>query len=191
MTPSEPSPFDVVEASRRVWLGRWSEDAASGMAAYTAILRSHQLLREQVDVVMRRHDLTFVRHQVLAWLATDPEPSLTLSWISRTLRMPPATLTNVVDHLEAKGLVRRQTHPTDGRTTLAVITEAGRRLEAEVTAELNAEVYERIPLGDVERAELTALLRELRSRAQEFDPERSAEVIAGLDGRADGGTDGA
>jgi DNA-binding MarR family transcriptional regulator len=186
MSPVDPSPFDVVEGSRRVWVDRWGEQAATGMAAYTAILRSHQLLKEQVDVVMRRHDLTFVRHQVLAWLATDPEPSLTLSWISRTLRMPPATLTNVIDHLEDKGLIRRETHPTDGRTTLAVITDEGRALEARVTAELNSEVYERIPLEGPELEQVTELLGELRARGGEFDVERSAAVIADLDGTRTG-----
>ncbi len=65
MTAFEPSPFDVVEGSRRVWIDRWGPESASGMAVYTAILRSHQLLKEQVDVVMRRHGLTFPRYQVL------------------------------------------------------------------------------------------------------------------------------
>ena len=82
----QKAPFDVVEASRRVWLERWDPEAASGMAVYTSVLRTYQLLNDQVDTVMRRHDLTFARHQVLAWLAMDPESSLTLSWISKTLR---------------------------------------------------------------------------------------------------------
>ena len=176
----DPSPFDVVEGSQRVWRRRWGPEAASGMATFTAILRSYQMLRDEVDVVVGRHGLTFARYEVLAWLATDPGPSLTLGWISRTLRMPPATLTNVIDHLEGKALLHRRSHPTDGRTTLAVITEAGRRLEARVTAELNAEVYQQIPLDEAERALLVEALRNLRARAGEFDVERSAEVVADL-----------
>ena len=122
----QKAPFDVVEASRRVWLERWEPEAASGMAVYTAVLRTYQLLNDQVNTVMRRHDLTFARHQVLAWLAMDPESSLTLSWISKTLRIPPATVTNIIDRLEDEGLVRRVPHPSDARTTLAVITPAWR-----------------------------------------------------------------
>src|SRR5580698_5004100 len=96
----EPAPFDVVEASRRVWLQHWEPEAASGMAVFTAILRSYQLLSAEVDRVMQRHDLTFARYEVLTWLATDPESSLALSWISKTLRIPPATVTNLIDRLE-------------------------------------------------------------------------------------------
>ena len=49
----EAAPFDVVEASRRVWLERWDPEAASGMAVFTAILRSYQLLNDQVN---QRHE---------------------------------------------------------------------------------------------------------------------------------------
>ena len=53
--------------ARRVWLREWNPDAASGMAVFTAILRSYQLLNDEVQRVMRRHDLTFARYEVLAW----------------------------------------------------------------------------------------------------------------------------
>ena len=121
----EPAPFDVVEASRRVWLERWNDEAASGMAVFTAILRSQQLLSNEIAAVMRQHDLTFARYEVLSWLAIDPESSQTLSWISKTLRIPPATVTNLIDRLETDKLVRRVQHPLDARTTLAVITPRG------------------------------------------------------------------
>jgi DNA-binding MarR family transcriptional regulator len=179
----DPAPFDVVEASRRVWLDRWDESAASGMAVFTGILRSFQLLKEQVDIVMQRHGLTFPRYEVLAWLATRDEPSVTLSWISRTLRMPPATLTNVIDHLEGKQLVRRVPHSSDARTTLAVATARGRRLERVVTQELNDEVYRRIAVPEADRIRLIELLHQLRANGNEFDIERSDEVIANLQSR--------
>jgi DNA-binding MarR family transcriptional regulator len=179
----EPAPFDVVEASRRVWLERWDPEAASGMAVFTAILRSEQLLHDQIKAVMRRYDLTFARYEVLTWLATDPESSVTLSWISRTLRIPPATVTNIIDRLEADELIRREPHPTDARTTLAVITPKGRKLAHEATNDLNADVYERIGLSAAKRNQLVGLLAELRANGNEFDVERSDEVIAELEAR--------
>jgi DNA-binding MarR family transcriptional regulator len=177
------APFDVVEASRRVWLERWEPEAASGMAAFTSILRSYQLLNDQVNRVMKTHDLTFARYEVLAWLATDPESSLTLSWISTTLRIPPATVTNLIDRLEDDGLVRRVPHPSDARTTLAEITPRGRRLADNATRDLNANVYERIGLSEAKRNQLIDLLAELRVSGNEFDVERSTEVIEELGSR--------
>jgi DNA-binding MarR family transcriptional regulator len=179
----EPAPFDVVEASRRVWLRAWNPDAASGMAVFTAILRSFQLLNDEVHRVMRRHDLTFARYEVLVWLATDPESSVTLSWISKTLRIPPATVTNIIDRLEQDELVRRVAHPTDARTTLAVITARGRRAARNATTDLNSSVYETIGLADNQRHQLIELLAELRASGHEFDVERSQQVIEDLDTR--------
>jgi DNA-binding MarR family transcriptional regulator len=178
----EPAPFDVVEASRRVWLREWDEDAASGMAVFTAILRSYQLLSDEVARVMRRHDLTFARYEVLTWLATDPEPSLTLSWISKTLRIPPATVTNIIDRLERDKHVRRAPHPSDARTTLAVITARGRKVARTATEDLNATVYQRIGLSAAQRRRLTDLLAELRASGNEFDIKRSKHVIDQLGG---------
>jgi DNA-binding MarR family transcriptional regulator len=173
----DPAPFDVVEASRRVWLEHWDPEAASGMAVFTAILRSHQLLNDQVNKVMRNHDLTFARYEVLAWLAMDPESALALSWISKSLRIPPATVTNIMDRLEDEKLVRRVPHPSDARTTLAVITPRGRRVVTEATRELNSTVYERIGLSEQQRSQLLDLLAELRASGNEFDVERSNEVV--------------
>jgi DNA-binding MarR family transcriptional regulator len=178
------APFDVVEASRRVWLERWDPEAASGMAVFTGILRSYQLLNDQVHAVMRRHDLTFARYEVLAWLAMDPQSSLTLSWISKTLRIPPASVTNIIDRLEGEKLVRRVPHPSDARTTLAVITPRGRRVATDATRDLNATVYEPIGLTERQRSQLIDLLAELRASGNEFDVERSNEVVERVGSRA-------
>ncbi|HEX3334670.1 MAG TPA: MarR family winged helix-turn-helix transcriptional regulator [Acidimicrobiales bacterium] len=182
----QAAPFDVVEASRRVWLERWDPEAASGMAVFTAILRSHQLLNDQVNTVMRSHGLTFARYEVLAWLATDPESARTLSWITKTLRIPPATVTDIIDRLEDEGLARREPHPSDARTTLAVITARGRKAAMDATHDLNTTVYERIGLSERRRGQLIELLAELRANGNEFDVERSNEVIdeIGSDGAA-------
>ena len=173
----EAAPFDVVEASRRVWLQRWNPKAASGMAVYVAILRSHQLLNSQVNAVMRTFGLSFARYEVLSWLATDPESSLALSWISKTLRIPPATVTNLIDRLEADGLVGRVPHPSDARTTLAEITPEGRRIADDATRALNAAVYEVLGLAEPERNQLVDLLATLRVNGNEFDIDQSAKVI--------------
>ncbi len=179
--PFRSSPYDVVEASRHVWSERWDPAAASGNAVFTAILRSHQMLTAGVDEVMRRHSLTFARYEVLAWLAASPGSARALSWISEVLRIPQATVTNLTDRLVADGLVRRVAHPHDARTTLAEITDHGRKVVDAATVELNETVYRPLGLAADEREQLIGLLQELRARGGEFDAERSEERIAKLD----------
>jgi DNA-binding MarR family transcriptional regulator len=176
-----PSPYDVVEASRRVWLERWDDDAASGNAVFTAILRSHQMLMHQVNEVMAELDLTFPRYEVLAWLAAEPRSALALSRISEVLRIPPATVTNLIDRLVADGLVRRVPHETDARTTLAELTDDGRAIERTATELLNDRVYRPLALSERDRQRLVELLGTLRSRGGEFDTSRSEDRIARLD----------
>jgi len=176
------SPYDVAEASRRVWLDRWDAESASGNAVFTAILRSHQMLMHHVDVVMKEHGLTFARYEVLAWLAAEPDSALTLSWISEVLRIPQATVTNLIDRLVADGLVRRVAHPTDARTTLAEITDRGRVVVDAATVELNDRVYRPLELDEGERSQIIDLLHDLRARGGEFDATRSDERIKRLDG---------
>ncbi len=179
--PFRPSPYDVVEASRRVWLDRWDEGSASGNAVFTAILRSHQMLMHQVNEVMKDHGLTFARYEVLSWLAAEPQSALALSWISEVLRIPPATVTNLIDRLVADGLVRRVPHESDARTTLAEITRRGRTVVEKATQELNEGVYRPLGLDEQDRERLIGLLGDLRSRGGEFDTSRSEERIARLD----------
>jgi DNA-binding MarR family transcriptional regulator len=120
---------------------------------------------------------------VLAWLAMDPESSLTLSWISKTLRIPPATVTNIIDRLEDEGLVRRVPHPSDARTTLAVITSRGEKVATEATRDLNETVYECIGLSGPKRGRLVDLLADLRASGNEFDVDHSDEVVAEVGSR--------
>jgi DNA-binding MarR family transcriptional regulator len=176
-----PSPYDVVEASRRVWLERWDAGAASGNAVVTSILRAHQMLSHQVTEVMSRHGLTFARYEVLAWLAAEPASALALSWISEVLRIPPATVTNLIDRLEDDGLLRRVPHPADARTTLAELTDEGRRIAHAATAELNDAVYRPLGLAEPEREQLVGLLQSLRAEGGEYDVSRSDDLIARLD----------
>ena len=182
----EPAPFDVVEASRRVWLERWEPEAASGMAVFTAILRSYQLLdrpgeRGDADATTSPSPATRCSR---GWRPTRSR-RCTLSWISKTLRIPPATVTNIIDRLEADELVRRVPHPSDARTTLAVITARGRKLADRRDARPQRRRCTSASASPRRSAsQLIELLAELRANGNEFDVERSDEVIEGLGSRS-------
>ena len=52
--------------------------------------------------------------------------ALPLGKVGERLQVHRTSVTNIIDKLEADGLVRRVPHEADRRTTLAEITDAGR-----------------------------------------------------------------
>jgi DNA-binding MarR family transcriptional regulator len=72
-------------------------------------------------------------------------------------------VTSSVDRLEAAGLIRRLPHPGDGRTVLAEITAAGRRVFDQAVAALNAQLFSTIPLSQPELELLIALMNKIRA----------------------------
>jgi DNA-binding MarR family transcriptional regulator len=91
--------------------------------------------------------------------------ALPMRVIGERLQVHPTSVTNAVDRLEEAGLVARESHPTDRRTTLVRLTPAGRRLAHRATRALNAEVFTQVgvPEGD-----LVSLLAQLRKDAGDF-----------------------
>jgi DNA-binding MarR family transcriptional regulator len=165
--------FDPVGAARDVWASKGWSSAAPGMAAVTSIMRAHQLFLAQANEVLKPFDLTFARYEVLAWLAWNAEcGQLSLTQIGERLQVTPATVTSAIDRLEADDLVRRLPHPNDARSTLAEITPRGLRTVSAATDELNANVFEAIPLSKKEIESLISLLVRVRVEAGDFSAER-------------------
>jgi len=67
--------------------------------------------------------VSFARLRVLTTLERDGERTMTQ--IAEYLEVTPRRVTALVDALEADGLIERYAHPTDGRSTVVAITEAG------------------------------------------------------------------
>lgn len=63
---------------------------------------------------------------------------MTLGELTRHLDRAASTLSEMVDHLEAKALVRREADPEDGRRTFIWLTAAGRAALAEEMQVLDA-----------------------------------------------------
>ena len=154
--------FDPIEEAQRQWRAHGWDDAAPGMGVVTSIMRAQQLLLARADAVLGDHDLTFARFEVLTLLSFTREGRLPMGKLGARLQVHPASVTSAVDRLERQGFVRREPHPTDGRTTLAVLTDEGRDVAARAGARLNAEVFEALDLTDAEAEALFALLARLR-----------------------------
>ncbi len=174
MARGAPLPFDPIEEARRQWRQRWHE--ADAMAAVTSVFRAQQVLLARIDRALRPLGLTFARYEALVLLHVSRRGSLPLGKMGRRLMVHPASVTNAIDRLEAQGLVRRVAHPTDGRTTLAEITAAGRRVVERATAALEAVRFGLEPLSDADAEVVTELLRRLRLGAGDFAPDDPAAL---------------
>src|SRR5262245_56704328 len=157
----EDGQFDVLDEARRQWVTHGWGDAAAGMTAVTTIVRVHQLLMARIDAVLKPHDLTFARFEVLRLLAFTRTGGLPMGRLGALLQVHPASVTNAVARLEAQGLVERVPNERDSRSTIARILDAGRvRLEP-ATVDLN-ELFASI--GGP--AELDGLIQSLRRIGQ-------------------------
>jgi DNA-binding MarR family transcriptional regulator len=154
MAAKAPLPDDPIELARANWVRHGWEDAADGMALVTSVMRVQQVFLARIEAILRPFGLTFARYEVLRLLAFTRRGVMPVGKIGERLQVHPASVTNAVQRLEADGLVRRTDNPNDGRSVLAEITDAGRRLVDECTDRLNTEVFAAvpIPLGQQERA---------------------------------------
>jgi DNA-binding MarR family transcriptional regulator len=168
MAAAKPLAFDPIAEARRQWDAHGWADASAGMAMVTSIMRAQQVLIGRVDRALAGLNLTFARYEVLMLLLFSRTGALPLGKVGARLQVHPASVTNAVDRLEADDLVRRRPHPTDGRTTLAEITPAGRDLARKATAELNASVFGATGLTPGQLDQVVDLLRRLRIAEGDF-----------------------
>ncbi len=167
MSSTSRLPFDPIARARENWRAHgWR--APDAMAAVTTITRVHQVLMARIDAILRPMDLTFARYEVLVLLSFSRAGSMPLGKVGERLQVSPASVTNAIDRLESSGFVTREPHPTDGRATLAGITDAGREVVERATTALAAERFGATGLDDREARMLFDLLVKFRAQAGDF-----------------------
>jgi DNA-binding MarR family transcriptional regulator len=163
--------FDPVQRAAQLWQRTWPDEdpvVYASMRAVTSVMRAQQILLAQLDAKLRPFGITFSRYEALVLLVHSRAGALPLSKIGERLQVHATSVTNVIDRLEAAGLVRREPNPRDGRGTLAVITPEGRDVAAKATAELNAFRFGMAALGLEDLDRLFEILRVLRTDAGDF-----------------------
>jgi DNA-binding MarR family transcriptional regulator len=166
MTP--PLRIDPIAEARRHWEERWDEQPARAMAAVTSIMRAQQILLARFNAELAPHGITFPRYEALMLLSFTRAGELPLGKIGERLQVHRTSVTNIIDKLEADGLVERVPHAEDRRATLAAITERGRQVAKAATASLHAELFGLEVLSAEQQEELTDILRVLRVDADDF-----------------------
>ena len=100
----------------------WGEAPAPSMTAVTSIMRAQQILMARLNALLKPFGLTFPRYEALMLLYYSAPRLAPARKVGGRLQVHPTSVTNLIDGLERVGLVRREPHERDRRTTLAAIT---------------------------------------------------------------------
>ena len=102
------------------------------MAAWMNFLYTGVLLNRRIDHQLKEDSgLSHVQYAVLVQLTDEPGGELRMSQLAGILNTSKSGLTYQIGQLEKSGLVRRKPDPDDVRGVIAVITDEGRRLQAQ------------------------------------------------------------
>lgn len=94
--------------------------------AWKKLIAVVELLPGTLETQLRRDSgLTHFEYFTLAMLSEAPHRTLRMTGLAQRTNATLARLSHVVSRLEARGLVRRDQCPEDGRATNAVLTPAG------------------------------------------------------------------
>ncbi|HEV3361801.1 MAG TPA: MarR family winged helix-turn-helix transcriptional regulator [Pseudonocardiaceae bacterium] len=133
------------------WLSR------TELAAWMSFLHAGTLLNRRIDHQLKKDsDLSHVQYAVLARLVEQPAGELRMSQLAGTLNTSKSGLTYQIGRLEKEGLVARKPDQDDVRGVIAVITDEGRKRQAQAAPGHVAVVREH--LIDVLSPEQLALL---------------------------------
>jgi DNA-binding MarR family transcriptional regulator len=99
---------------------------AAELDSWLSVVRLMTWLPWSIDQQLRRDsDLGMVEYQVLAMLSKSPERTLRMSSLAELTNASLSRLSHLVTRLEARGFVRREPDPADGRFTIAILTDEG------------------------------------------------------------------
>lgn len=176
-----PDVGDVVANDRDRWSQVGWEDAQS-MAAFMSVMRAHQVLVDAVHEVLRPHQLSLTDYAALVFLALTEDRRQPLGKIAERLMIGAGRCSYVIDRLEGDGLVERRRHPSDGRTTLAVLTKKGMRRVTSANADLAAARFGFAEAPDDTLVRLVADLKIVREGLGDLPPGAPSEVPNGARG---------
>src|SRR5580700_6947245 len=119
---------DEVDRLVRGWRKALPEVDVTPLEVLSRVSRLARHLDRQRTIVFARHDLEIWSFDVLSALRRAEAPGHLSpgQLLSQTL-VSSGTMTNRLDHLESRALVRRRPDPSDARSVRVQITGAGRR----------------------------------------------------------------
>ena len=152
---------DEVDRLVRGWRTALPDTDVSPLEILSRVSRLARHLDRQRAVIFARHELAIWSFDVLSALRrSDPPHHLSPGQLLAQTLVTSGTMTNRLDHLEGRGLVRRRPDPSDARSIRVHLTAAGRRrVDAALTELIERENAILGTLDQDERAVLAGLLR--------------------------------
>ena len=154
---------DEVDRIVQAWTAQRPDLDFSPLSVLSRVDRlSRHLDRARRDV-FRRSDLEPWEWDVLSALRRAGEPfQLTPKQLLQQTLVSSGTMTNRIDRLVQRALVRREADPDDGRSILVILSDDGKtRVDAAITRLVDAEAVLLRSLSRGDRERLAALLRKL------------------------------
>lgn len=161
---------DEVDAIVAAWRRERADLDVEPLQVFSRISRLDTLLEQARAAAFDEHDLETWEFDVLSALRRVGAPyQLSPGALVQQTLVTSGTMTNRVDRLERRGLVRRLPDPRDRRGVLVELTPSGRTLVDEAMADLlehERELLARMPARDRDRlaGALRALLSAVESR---------------------------
>jgi DNA-binding MarR family transcriptional regulator len=156
---------DHVDRIVEEWLRERPDLDPAPIRVIGRISRLSRSVDRQLRTVFDRHHLEAWEYDVLASLRRSGPPyELSAGDLLNALMITSGAVTNRIDRLERRGLVRRAKRDGDKRYVLVQLTDAGRTLVDETVGEhLDNERAILAPLSAEEQAQLEDLLRRLQT----------------------------
>jgi DNA-binding MarR family transcriptional regulator len=143
---------------------------AEQLEAWAAVATLLERLPAALDAQLQRDSgLTHYEHGLLFALDTAPGRSLRMSTLAGYASSTLSRLSRAVSRLEKKGWVRREPDPSDGRFTLATLTEEGHEQIVRSTPAHHA-LVEQLVFDSLTDAQVRQLATISRRIATAIDP---------------------
>lgn len=159
---------DSVDAILDQWSAERPELDPSPLGIVVRIMSLNRAFARQATAALEPLELELWEYDVLSALRRQGEPyTMPATGLARESDLSSGAMTNRIDRLEGRGLVRREADPDDRRGVLICLTGAGRKLiDRAISYRLDAARPLLGSLGPDERRQLADLLRRVVLDAQ-------------------------
>ncbi len=112
---------------------------------FSAITHYRRWITTLIPTVIPEVDVSYQQLNVLYFVRAE---DASMADIARVLGVAPTVITGLVDRLETRGLIRRESHPTDRRRIQLVLTERGYEISARVEQAIAVRIEQQVGLLD-------------------------------------------